>query len=52
MAARKRTRYLLSVGSEERLARWRAAAERDGRTLAGWLRWVADKAAAKPKGKP
>lgn len=37
-------RYLLSLESHEQLARWREAAARDGRTLAGWLRHVADKA--------
>lgn len=37
-------RYLLSVESAEQLERWKAAAKRDGRTLAGWLRHVADKA--------
>jgi hypothetical protein len=33
--------------SPEQVERWRRAAEADGRTLNGWLRWLADAAAAK-----
>lgn len=39
--------------SPEQLARWRAAAAADGRTLSGWLRRVADLAAeAEPVSEP
>jgi hypothetical protein len=36
---------MIQAESREQLERWRAAAKRDGRTLAGWLRVVADRAA-------
>lgn len=38
-------RYLLSLDSEEQRQRWERAAKADGRTLANWLRRVADEAA-------
>lgn len=41
-------RYQLRV-SPEQLAAYRAAAERDGRDLQNWFRWVLDKAARKTR---
>lgn len=40
-------RIILSIENAEQKARWEDAARKDGRTLSGWLRWVADRAAAK-----
>lgn len=43
----KMPRYLLSFENDEQRERWERAAEKDGRTLASWLRHVADRAARK-----
>ncbi len=31
----------------EQMAAWKAAADRDGRTMQSWIRWTLDKAARK-----
>lgn len=42
-------RYLLSIESAEQRQRWELAAKREGRTLANWLRRVADEAAQRAR---
>lgn len=41
-----KNKVIATKASAQQLARWRAAAEAEGRTLSGWLRRVADQAAA------
>ena len=43
----KSVSWTLRVSKEE-LARWKALAGKDGRTLSGWIRWKCNTAKLKP----
>jgi len=45
----KSTRFELRLTPEE-FARWNDTAESEGRTLAGWVRWVCGQYSAKSRG--